>query len=169
MRPCNPRVTSAVRAAIVALAVVGLGALLFACSRPSSERREPVDLQTVDIEPAPDAELSTELDEKGRRPSTGLGGVLPTSVPRDLAVYEPSSLVDFGELADGRHFIEVDTPAPLSGVRIQVIDRLRAVDWEVSSESETSLVLSKGGRRLTVTLRQAGRGTRIRYEFVPGA
>ena len=142
-----------------------LVALIFGCNQAPQKNQGVIELETVDIGAAPDAGLSTEGDEQGRYVAADVAGVLPTDVPADVTIYSPSSLVDFGELDDGRRFLAVDTPSNLESVRSQVVSELEAVGWRLASEQNSRLRFTKANAQLIVVLEDLEAGSRIRYEY----
>ncbi len=125
----------------------------------------PAPLETVDVDAAPDAELSTADDPQAAPRGPEVAGVLPGGVPRDLPLYKPSSLVAYGEVSAGRHFIVLDTPDPPAGVRGWLDQRLAAAGWQPAGPGAWRH--PRGDRRLTVTFEPLGRGTRLRLEYPP--
>jgi hypothetical protein len=144
--------------------------LLAACGG-AGERRPADDfenLETEDIGDAFDAGLSTEEDRKGRPPrDPEVAGVLPGGFPGDIPLFRPSSIVDFGELDGGRHFVEIDTSAPVAAVRAELERSLAGSGWarEGAAASGGPGRLVKAGRVLGLALTDLSPGTRIRYEY----
>jgi hypothetical protein len=119
----------------------------------------------VDVDVGPEAELTTDFDEfAAPRPTQEMAGVLPSDFPSDVPVFVPSSLVDFGS-PGGELFIELDTSAPLVGVRASVSSQLSSTGWSSSDSNGETLVFRKAGRELRVVLQDLSAGTRIRYEY----
>jgi len=147
---------------IVLLSLLAVGA----CGRntlPGGEASKP--LETVDVDAGPEAELTTDFDEFATpRPTQEMAGVLPSDFPSDVPVFVPSSLVDFGS-PGGERFIELDTSAPLDGVRTSVSSQLSSTGWSSSDSNGETLVFRKASRELRVVLQDLSAGTRIRYEY----
>ncbi len=141
--------------------------LVVGCNRPPSRDRGITELEDIDIGAAPDAELSTELDEQGRRIAIEVSGVLPTDVPLDVPIHSPSSLIDFGEVDEQRRYVAVDTSAGMSTVRGRLVSELGTQGWALASEEESKLEFSKAGRSLVVVVEDLKPGTRLRYEYKP--
>lgn len=144
--------------------------LLAACGDSGGERPESEleSLETEDIGAVFDAGLSTEEDQKGRpREDPEVAGVLPGDFPGDIPLVKPSSIVDFGELSDGRHYVEIDTSVPLSRVSADLARDLAGFGWAGNGDpaSGGSAIYSKGGRVLGLGLTDLSPGTRIRYEY----
>jgi hypothetical protein len=124
-------------------------------------------LETVEIGSAPDAELSTDLDEQGRQVEIEVSGVLPTDVPLDVPIHSPSSVIDFGQVDEVRRYVAVDTSAGVSIVRGKLISELGAEGWALASEAGSSLEFDKAGSSLVVVVDDLKPGTRLRYEYHP--
>ncbi|MEJ2084792.1 MAG: hypothetical protein P8Y44_03840 [Acidobacteriota bacterium] len=146
--------------------ILTVASIFIGCAKPAEDPGI-TELETVEVGAAPDAELSTELDEQARQVSIDVGGELPNDIPSDLPIYSPSSLVDFGEIDSRRRYIAVDTSAVPSRVRSDLTSQLAAVGWELSTGTETELVLAKSGHSLTVVIEDLKPGTRLRYEYEP--
>ena len=140
--------------------------LLGACGRgagPGSDQAKP--LETVDVDEGPEATFTTEHDEfAAPRPAQEIAGILPSDFPSDVPVFSPSSLVDFGSPGTER-YVELDTSAPIAGVRSSVESGLSSSGWSSSGSASEALVFVKAGRELRVVLRDLSPGTRIRYEY----
>jgi hypothetical protein len=93
-----------------------------------------------------------------------MAGILPSDFPSDIPVFSPSSLVDFGSPGVER-YVELDTPAPIRGVRASLEAQLASAGWSGSGPSGETLLFSKAGRQLRVVLEDLSAGTRIRYEY----
>lgn len=143
--------------------------LLGACGGGSTGGGE-VDLETVDVEAAPDAVISTELDEQASAPpAQEMAGVLPSGFPAGMLVFSPASVVDFGELPGGREFVLLDTSAAVSQVRLTFSNRVATSGWLVEPLDGDRYAFSRGGQRVLVSLEDLGAATRIRYEYEPGS
>ena len=140
--------------------VLGVLLVLVACKPSTTREREPVELDTVDVDAGYDASLSTESDERGRRVEASIGGVLPSDFPAELPVFSPSSVVDFGP-----GFVEVDTSVPESEVRSSIARQLERAGWSVGAIGESGTTYRRAGVGVRVTLSAIGSGTRIRYEY----
>ncbi len=146
--------------ALVALIAVGAG-----CGGRQDEGV--VDrLETVEVGPAVDVELSTEFDEQAEPDAPEVAGVLPTDFPTDFPLYAPSSLIDYGEAADGLRFLEFDAPADCQEVSRWLVSELAAAGWRgQGSQQEAAGVFTKGERHaeLHTISRSPGCGIRIEY------
>ena len=130
---------------------------------PGDEASKP--LETVDVDEGPEAGLTTEFDEyAAARPVQEMAGILPSDFPSDVAVFSPSSLVDFGSPGTER-FVELDTSAPIEGVRATLESQLSSSGWRSSGSGGDVLTFTKAGRQLRVVLQDLSAGTRIRYEY----
>lgn len=154
--------TDSRRGAALLLALWGLAAA--ACGPPAAE--EPVELETVDVAPPIDAELSTEDDLKAVRRAAEISGQVPGDVPSDLPLFVPSSVVDFGGGA-GRPFVELDTGARPAVVRRWLGERLPATGWTVDAVGDDLVSAHKGPRSVAYRLTDLAPGTRIRLEYPP--
>ena len=139
--------------------------LVPACDRSAPKQQKFQELETVEVGGGPDAELTTELDEKARQVAVEVGGVLPSDFPSDLPVFLPSSVVDFGQLPAGGSFVEVDSPVPVDEVRSSLASQLQRSGWSVEAIGGASNTYSKGGHRVRLTLTDLTSATRIRYEY----
>lgn len=142
----------------MALTVVLLAAV--ACRQPPAQDAE---LETVDVQPG--IEIDTSEDPRAAEKSAQLVGVLPGDFPRDLPLYLPASLVDFGEVSAGRFSVTLLTPDGVAQVRRTLLERLRAAGWTVSAGAGDAVVLVQGGRRAWLYLEESTSATRYRYEY----
>jgi len=133
---------------------------LAACDRSAAKPDKPKDLETVDIGGGLDAELTTEFDEREKQVEIDIGGVLPSDFPSEMPVFSPSSIIDFGP-----GFVEVDSLVPAAEVRSTLGARIQRSGWTVDSIGDGGSVYSRGSHRVRVVVRDAGSGTRIRYEY----
>jgi hypothetical protein len=90
----------------------------------------------------------------------GVSGVLPSDFPRDVPLYSPSSLVDFGEGPSGP-FVLFFSPDPADGVLQQLRRELSGRGWEAGEEA----TWHKGNRQVRVLVRGEPTGTEIRVEY----
>lgn len=130
------------------------------CAAPTSEDKE---IDTVDVTPG--LEVDTSGDEQARARQPALSGILPTDFPRDLPLYLPASLVDYGESEAGRPTVTLLTADEISRVRRDLHAKLAAAGWESSSGAAGTEVLKKGGARAWLVLEDGRPGTRYRYEY----
>jgi len=141
--------------------------LLFsgACGRRMGPESDAKPLETVEVNEGPEAAFTTEHDEfAATRPAQEMAGVLPSDFPSDVPVFSPSSLVDFGS-PGGEPYVELDTSAPMNGVRASLQSQLSNAGWSISDSNGEATVFVKAGRELRVVLRDLSAGTRIRYEY----
>lgn len=136
-----------------------------ACGRPAPD--EPVVIETVDVAPPIDAELSTEGDLQAVRRAAELSGLVPGDVPSDLPLYVPASVVDFGGPAGGRAWVELDAGEPPVVVRRWLGEHLPAAGWTVGAVGDGLVQAHKGERRADYRLKNLAPGTRIRLEYTP--
>ena len=141
----------------VAATLLALG--LLACDRSAGKPDKPEDLETVDIGGGFDTGLSTEFDEQAKQVEIDMGGVLPSDFPSAMPVFSPASVIDFGP-----GFVELDTPVPAAEVRSPLGAQIQRAGWTAESIGGGS-VYSRSGRRVRVEVKEAGSGSRIRYEY----
>lgn len=159
-RSARPRLLAA------RLLTVGLAGTLLAAGCRDRPPPVPVELETVDVSPTIDAELSTENDLQAVRRTPTLSGVLPGGVPADLPLVVPASVVDFGPAGGGRAYLELDTGRPPAEVRAWLGERLPAAGWSVAADAG-GLSATSGTRRVRYGLTDLAPGTRIRLEYPP--
>jgi hypothetical protein len=152
------RVSVAQRFGVVAS--LAMLAAFAACQGDEPKSAPPPSVDTVDVGAAPDAALSTEKDRVEQRRQGGFSGVLPGTFPKDLPVYEPSTLVDFGRGAGGGYalFQTTDAVGVVSG---RYPAQLVARGWERDGAD----AFRRGNGRVRVTFENARPGTRIRVEY----
>lgn len=116
--------------------------------------------ETVDI--APPLSVSTEQDVQAAPPRKGLTGVLPSDFPRELPIYLPSSIIDFGK-SGGRRFVLLQTPDARGGVESWLRQAAGAAGYQVEGKGGR-MTLKKGSR--SATLLVSGQDTaEFRYEY----
>ena len=121
-------------------------------------------LDTVEVGEGFDAALTTAYDEKAKQVGPEVAGVVPEGFPRDLPLYTPSSLVDFGEADAGMHYLEFDTSDGAAVVRRRLEAELARAGWRpLAADLTTSFV--KGDRQVTLTIRDLSPGARFRYVY----
>jgi hypothetical protein len=150
--------TIANRAFRIACALL-LGASVGCRQEPKPEPAPPP-IETKEVGAAPDATLSTEGDVVERRRASTFSGVLPGGFPKDLPVYEPSSLVDFGQDAQGS-FVVFQTPDDSVRVRARYPAAIAAHGWM----REGGDAFSRGGRRVRVSFENLRPGTKVRVSY----
>lgn len=145
------------RRAIFFLLALGL---LAGCGEKSADGAPPPAPETVDIKPA--LAPPTEDDIKAAPPRKGLVGVLPNDFPRDLPIYLPSSIIDFGK-QDGRRFVLLQSPDPRGTVESWMRRAAGEAGYQVSGQGGR-LELRKGDRRASLGI--TGQSTaELRYEY----
>ena len=150
---------------VSALAVIAI--LLAGCGQTPAARRGIGDVETVEVDAGPGAELTTEFDEQAQQLDSSLAGVVPEDFPEDVPIYTPSSLVDFGEIREGWRYLEFDTAKTPPAVRAKLKTGLVDNGWLPSTAGGGVESYLKGGRRLGINLSDLHPGTRIRYEYEP--
>lgn len=126
-----------------------------------------MELETVDVGPPLDAELSTEGDLQAVERAAQISGLVPGGVPPDLPLFIPSSVVDFGDLAGGRAFVELDTGQAPAVVQRWLGEHLPAAGWTIGAIGDAVVEADKGSRRVAFRLTDLAPGTRIRLEYAP--
>ena len=150
---------------LLGIAMLGL-LVMGACGRkptPGSDASKP--LVTVEVHEGPEVGFTTANDEfAAPRPTQEMAGILPSDFPSDVPVFSPSSLVDFGSPGAER-FVELDTSAPIKGVRASLESQLSNAGWNSSGSTDEAMVFVKSGRQLRVIVKDLSAGTRIRYVY----
>ena len=103
---------------------------------------KPKHINSEDVPPA--VEIDMSADEQAEPPKPKLVGILPNDFPKDLPVYIPASLVDFGESEEGRPTVSLLSPHSMSRVRRELYARLRDRGWQATSGGDGAVVLRKG-------------------------
>jgi hypothetical protein len=146
---------------LVVAVVGGLASLLLGCG-PRDGAGEKPKLEAVDVGPA--LEIPTELDQQATQRKEALVGVLPSSFPKDLPIYLPASLVDFGDTATGS-WVELLTPHGRVKVGEELQRRLLAAGWQVAEHKGLNLKVAKQGKTARLILAEESSGTLYRYEY----
>lgn len=116
--------------------------------------------ETVDVKSS--LSVSTENDTQAAPPRKGLVGVLPSDFPRDLPIYVPSSIIDFGR-QDGRRFVLLQSPDARAGVDAWLRKALTQSGFKITTEGG-KVVARKGDRRHELSL--SGQSTtEFRYDY----
>jgi hypothetical protein len=103
-------------------------------------------LETVEVGEGFDVGLTTAYDQKAKQVGPEVAGVLPDGFPRDLPLYTPSSLVDFGEADAGLQYLEFDTSDSAAVVRRRLEAKLAASGWRpLSADLATSFAPRPAG------------------------
>jgi hypothetical protein len=139
--------------------------LAVACGSPPPDGgSESGNLATEEVGPPVDFDLSTEEDVKGALVVEGVAGVLPESYPRDLPLYQPSSLVDFGE-GPGGSFVELYSPSRIRDVQETLGRELEDGGWELRDRASNDWTVAREDRSATIHFTDARPGTTIRVEY----
>ena len=163
MKPTTP--ARALAPPALALAAVLAGGALAACQPPAAD--EPLVIETEEVAPPIDAELSTEGDLKAAREAVQISGVVPGDVPPGLPIFVPSSVVDFGGPVGGRAYVELDTAERPAVVRRWLAERLPGAGWKIGAIGDNLVEAEKGPSRVAYRLTDLAPGTRIRLEYTP--
>jgi hypothetical protein len=146
------------------LQAASLGALLVllvACGEAPAPGREGP-LETVEVGPPPDAELSLDEEVQAEVQRIRTGGVLPADFPSDFPTYPRSSLVDFGVSPAGDRFLLFDSGDRADGVQEAMSDRLRRAGWSpVAGEGGPGTAYARGGRAVRLEIRGEKAGSAI--------
>jgi hypothetical protein len=145
-------------------AVMAVALLLAAACRPSPDA-EPK-LEAVDVGPA--LEIDIEGDQQAIQRPPELVGILPEDFPKDLPLYLPASLVEFGTAADGWIYVELLSPHTLAQVESALPARLSKGGWTAAGgQLRQGRDYRKGGRRVRLAIEDAKPGTLYRFEYPP--
>lgn len=150
--------------ALPSAVLVLAAATLAACElddRPAPGEELP--LEPVEVTDVVDAEIDLSSDEKGPRIEEGVSGLLPADFPRDLPLFAPSSLVDYGSGGGGR-FLLLAAGRSAAEVRSKQLASARAAGWSVAEEGG-GWRLGRGGRSVRLEIRDAGGATELRFEY----
>jgi hypothetical protein len=148
---------------------LGIPFLLLGCavSCAPAPPDEPLVIETEDVAPPLDDELSTEDDLQAVQRAAQISGLVPGDVSPDLPLFAPSSVVDFGGPAGGRAFVDLDTGEPVAVVRGWLGERLPGAGWTIGAIGDDLVEAHKGERRVAYRLTDLRPGTRIRLEYEP--
>lgn len=138
------------------------GCLLVGCGgqNTAAEDNPAPEPETVDVQSS--LSVPTENDTQAAPPRKGMVGVLPSDFPRDLPIYVPSSIIDFGR-QDGRRFVLLQSPDGRDGVESWLRRALTQAGFKVTQEGGR-FVARKGERRHE--LRLSGQSTtEFRYDY----
>lgn len=139
-------------------------AALLALAACDQEKTEQKPIETVDVSPAIELDISEDVEQAPVKPS--LVGVLPSSFPTDLPVLLPASLIDFGQTEGGERFVDLLLENSMTRMHREVEAALRKAGWSISGDARQSgATLSKGERRVTWRMLDAKPGTVCRYEY----
>jgi hypothetical protein len=141
------------------LALAFLVLLLTACPQESLDeaRRE-----TVDVPPG--VEVETIDDPQSQEREVSFAGVLPGDFPKDLPIYKPASLIDFGSSGE-TSWVEMISPHAVARVRRELLGRLEADGYSSAAGSDGTLVISKGRSRVRLSVKDGRPGAVYRYEY----
>ena len=140
-----------------------IAAVVFGGCRRDPERQP--ELEAVDVGPA--LEIATDDDPKEIERPPELIGILPADFPRDLPLYLPASLIEFGTADDGWVFVDLLTPHAPATVERELSKLLAERGWTSSTATSGARQLRKGGTRARLRVENARPGTRYRYAYPP--
>jgi hypothetical protein len=164
--PLAPGTARRASGVLLLFVIFVLAAGVTACRRADTAPAEET-IETVDVGEGIDSNIRPEDDQRAEVRERGLLGVLPGDFPRDLWVYEPASIVDFGAAEGSRSFVALRAVAAPERVAQRLRSEESARGWQVEAATGTLLTFSKGGRRVEAELEQRGNETWIRIEYPP--
>ncbi len=143
------------------LAWMSFFTLLNACGRES----ENVDgkLEAVDV--APSLTIATEDDPRAVVRPPELTGVLPQDFPKDVPLFLPASLIDFGTRTKGQKYISLLTSASVSEVDRGLTALVQGTGWSASNNDGGSRLLRKGSQQVRLRIEDARPGTLYHFEY----
>jgi hypothetical protein len=157
------RIESALTASFLALGSAAW--VVTGCAPDSGTSGSEEILATEDVGGAIDVELSTEEDQRGPRwVESGL--VLPPGFPAELPVPAGASVVDQGINGDGKSYVVLGTPVPVSSLAANWVALLEAEGWSVQrlgGGSELRATLEES--TVTATVMPAGSGSQLRIDY----
>lgn len=145
------------------LACLIASAPLLACCA-GGDTGEKGEIEVVEVEPSRTSLLTTAYDEVASERSDAFSGVLPSDFPDDLPLYDPSSLVDFGDEAGGGRFVLLFTPDATTMVRDRMRGELARSGWTLIDGDTERGTWRRGSRSVILDIRDARPGTEIRVE-----
>ncbi len=144
---------------LILLAMTFLAAAACAPEKPTQDSA-PVP-ETIDVAPSPSP--STLGDVQAAPPRKALTGILPGDFPRELPIYLPASIIDFGK-EEGRRFVVLQSPDAPAAVEAWLRRALKQAGFELSGGRAGHFQVSRGGQ--SFGLRISGQGTtEFRYEY----
>ena len=144
------------------LAILGSALLLFGC--PKQEEPGEGEIETVDVVPGRTSLLTTAYDETAPVRQEAFSGVLPSDFPPDLPLYDPSSLIDFGD-AGGARYVLLFTPDTTTMVRDRMSSELSSSGWTRIDGNAERGTYRRGSQSVILEMRDANPGTEIRVEY----
>ena len=154
------------RRAVPASCSVLLALATFSCAaeRPASESATaPIPVEEV---AAPiGAAVSTAEDKQERMRTETFSGVLPSDFPREIPLYRPATIVDYGTTAAGRSYVVLQTQDRKAQVEGRFSGLLDARGFHRAADSATMILADLVVR---ITFEDANPGTRIRIEYKSG-
>jgi hypothetical protein len=151
------------RFSVALLLVVGLSWLLAACG--ATEEGAPEALDTVDVSAAADSNLRPQEDIQEKPREVVSLGVVPGDFPRDVWVYEPSTVMDFSAPGASQAYVVLRARQPLTRVEADLDRELGQRGWKPTSAAADSTTWDKDGRQVTIGLQQQGADTFIRIDY----
>jgi hypothetical protein len=140
---------------------IALLVLLFACGEAPEPGREGP-LETVEVGPPPDAELSLDEEVQAEIRRIRTGGVLPGDFPADFPTYPRSSLVDFGVSPGGESFLLFDSGDRADAVQEAMSELLRRAGWSpVAGAGGPGTAYARGGSTVRLEIRGEKAGSAI--------
>lgn len=137
-------------------------ALLVAC--PATESPDEGAIETVEVEPARTTLLTTIYDQAAPENREAFTGVLPSDVPADLPLYDPSNLTDFGDSEEGRYLL-LFSPDAATLVRDRMEVELARSGWVRIEGDAVRGTYRRGSHAVVIDIRDANPGTEILVEY----
>ncbi len=131
---------------------------------PGAAAPEPDPIETVDVGTSIDSQIDLGSDAKAAQRREGFVGVLPGDFPRDVYVYEPSILFDYGN-DPGNRFIRLRIRRPASEVAETYARRLRSDGWSGPDLGSDLVTYAKAGRSIRVQVVSEEGGTLLRIGY----
>jgi len=141
---------------VAAVLVVG-----FVGCAPTEETAVLEPLETEEVGEAIDAALTTDYDIQAKSSVEIIGSSLPTDFPRDVPLYNTSSIINYGPATADRRFVELSIPAQPNSVQRRYDAQIEAAGWQPGDEGQ----FVRQGRTIVVTYRQGTPGTWVRIEY----
>jgi len=127
----------------------------------SEAETEAVVLESVEVAGPPDSTLSTARDKLAPKiGAPGVAGALPGGFPKDLPLYQPSSVVDFGD-AGGTHYVSFRASDPPQVVRVALLAEWEQAGWKSAGGGS----YRRGGEQIRLEISGSGGGSDLRISY----
>ena len=152
-----------IRALAALLAVcLPVAGLLVACG--TTEEPAAGEIETIDVVPGRTTVLNTAYDEVAARRQGSSLGVLPGDFPKDLPLYQPANLTDFGN-ADGKRFVLLFSPDETSMVQQRMEVELRRTGWTRVEGTAERGTYRRGSQSVVLSIVDARPGTELKVDY----